>query len=122
MSKAQIRQKAFAFQQYKCTKKLFLAVHNKKHVVVYGNVECGKENLERHNGILLREYNRLYFDFDDKGAVTEFLKQAAQPEPPLYVIANYSSAHPLNLPLENVEEILMHDFKQDYLLNRFADK
>lgn len=90
--------------------------------MVYGNLDCGKEKLEQDNGMLLRDYNRLYFDFDDIGTITEFLKQAAEPEPPLYVIANYSSAHRLNLPLRNVEEILMHDFDQDYLLKRFADK
>ena len=64
MSKEQIRQKALAFQLYECTKKLFLAVHNKKHVVVYGKIDCGKEQLEKDNAMLLSDYNRLYFDFD----------------------------------------------------------
>ena len=103
LSAEQIAKAVAALQHHGATKKLFRAVADRKCIVVYGNASSGKERLARENVLLLQEYNKRVYNFDDKNDVKRFLQEAACGL--LFAEAHFSGTRQLNLPLTNVIEI-----------------
>ena len=108
MSDRQIQKTVHEFQMYDATKKLFKAVVQEKHVVLYGPSGTGKSFLVRQNHILLNEYERMFLNFDSIIDVKQFLKNA-ECSKPLLVEASYTAGAELVLPLDNVACISMQE-------------
>ena len=108
MSTTQIKKTAFKFQMYEATKSLFRAVHEKKHIVLYGPHASGKTFLVNQNEILLKNYARKFYNFDDVKDVKRFLKEASESSL-LLVEALYDGEGKLSFPLDNVRSIFMEE-------------
>lgn len=103
LSAEQIAKAVSALQHHGATKKLFRAVADGKCIVVYGNASSGKERLARENEVLLQEYDKRVYNFDNKNDVKRFLQEAAPGL--LFAEAHFSGTHQLHLPLNNITEI-----------------
>lgn len=108
MTERQVKKTVHEFQMYNATKKLFKAVAEDKHVVLYGPSGSGKSFLVKQNHLLLNEYERLFFNFDSIIDVKQFLKNAKCSKP-LLVEALYTAGREFTLPLDNVACIPMQE-------------
>ena len=103
LSAEQIAKAVASLQHHAATKKLFRAVAQGQCIVVYGSATSGKERLARENVVLLQEYDKRVYNFDDKNDLKRFLQEAASGL--LFAEAHFSGTRQLNLPLTNVIEI-----------------
>ena len=105
MSERQIQKTAHEFQMFSATKKIFKAVAEGKHIVLYGPSASGKSFLVQQHCRLLNEYERVFFNFDSIVEVKHFLNSAGSI--PLLVEATYNGTKELSIPLDNAVEIFM---------------
>lgn len=106
MTGRQIEKTTHKFQMFSATKKIFKAVAEGKHIVLYGPSASGKSFLVEEHCRLLNEYERVFFNFDSVVDVKHFLKNAGS-GPLLLAEATYTGSKQLSLPLDNVVEIFM---------------
>ena len=103
MISAQMYRRAVQMQMYNATKELFLAVAEKKSILLYGPPGSGKTYLLNEYSGMLSDHTLIYTDIHSKKCLTNIINQEG-----LFVAESiYHGERKLNIPRDDVAEIFL---------------
>lgn len=98
-----LHKQAFDLQMHKATKELFLAVANKKSILIYGPSGSGKTSLINANEKLIQDHVYIYANLNNKKDLDNVMNHKGH----IIVDGLYSGVRKLNLPRKDTVEIFL---------------
>ena len=103
MISPQMYRRAVQMQMYNATKQLFLAVAEKKSIILYGPPGSGKTYLMNQYSSMLNDHTRVYTDLHSKKCLRSIIGREG-----LFIAESiYHGDRKLNIPREDIAEIFL---------------